>query len=532
MTTESLSEATSESMRWFQASGNGNGIGLTVLSRPDPTSDASSSLSIYVLPKFWRQDIRETPFSEVLVLPDATLTAGQAAICVFEQDVLGMPAALAPSMRLRGGLGEAGFAAEGAPSADSHQSNLPSPTDFEDGAGDPLWQEVLAPRSFPAIAAAPSAEVVSGFWNLIRDEVRPIFNSPNAGALLSLDDPSARRFFIEHFLSWTRQQVARRRPLFAAIQDPLPAVRGRILVPELIQRTAHRRLPIWCEYDSLSSDTLMWQAIRRAVMICAQEVEDCLSVLEVALDCDASLGDVSVSSVADCLAQESSVGPGIRDQHLLSLYQSALAIIREDTLLALPSTEEQEGLLFAFKIPTSTVWERLIGEAVDSTGSFKADRQIASRALFETTHGGKGTRGKSVDIGVLRAGAESQSPALLLDAKYKAAKSSLLQSSMNDQYQIYAYANLWEAPAFLVYPTREADTPKLRISQAKKNLGRIAGVLHLPFPKPGQSSIPEKPSVLESVLERALRPPGTYSPLQRAWPSAGGQPRVQRRKLA
>ncbi|WP_254910521.1 McrC family protein [Gulosibacter sp. 10] len=467
---------------WFQASERGNGIGLTVLQRKAADRADPQWLFVYVLPKLWRESGGR---SVVVRLDDPA--ARHTTIAVHEQDILGLPLAWGAVLRDAILVGREPEPVDGE-----------EPTEEEDaGVRDRLWTEVVDPRMEASPAGDCDERTRDGFWKLIEEEATVLLVDPPPGASVLLGDPAARRTYLRLFLQAAGEQVARRRPEFISTTEPLNTVRGRLLADRLVQRAARRTVPVWCEFDSLTADTRMWQAVRRAAMVCAAEMGEDADLLELAMEVDARLNDVAIESIAEVLAQANEVAAAVRERQLKSLHRVATAILRHEVLLAEPSDADAEGLVFMFKVPTSEVWERLVAEAVNTTGAYRAVRHPEGKALFAA-----GVR-KAVDIAVYRGGADGRL-ALVLDGKYKRAPGGLRAADMKDQYQIYAYANLWGVPALLAYPgSGPSARSRARMSAALENRGERSGIVELPFPRPGERAIPATAAELVEVLDRA-----------------------------
>lgn len=375
----------------------------------------------------------------------------------------------------------------------------------EDGVKDGLWTPSLPPTITACTPDPTLVNSLDGFWELIRDELQPIVSDPPPGISILLHEPSARQAFMKLFLRLAELQVARRKPEFVSVAESLGSIRGRLLVNELVKRKATRRLPVWCEFDALDANNLVWQAIRHAVGRCSQEISGAGKFVDLALEIDARLSDVTIGSMSEIVRSPMQDRTRQGNQALLAVYRMALAILTDQALIARPAPEEADGAVFTFKIATSGVWERLVSLAVDSTRNYRVINSPRLKQLFE-----EGTP-KEVDIHVANCDAPGHS-VLLIDGKYKKAANSVTNASMGDQYQIYAYANLWNAPAVLAYPLTGDSAPSVRMTTAFENRGSQVGAIRLPFPKPGQTKIPVKPIDIERLLNLIVHIPEIDEP--------------------
>lgn len=484
-------------MAWFQASEQGNGIGLTVLRATSARLGIKQSLFIYVLPKFWRETIAPATTSQTWLLDTDDLAYERTTISLYERDILGLPEAWGEVLRKAVTEASDESYSEDSGASQNPEHNLKEvDIEAEDGTRDRLWREVVDLRTKCSKAVVGGRQTIDGFWQLIKDEISPILADPPPGISVLIEEPSARRAYLEFFLDAARNHIARRRPEFRPSIEALNAIRGRMLVPELVRRSAYRTLPVWCEFDSLTADTHVWQAIRRAVIACANEMSNDSHLLDLALESDARLSDVPIESIPVILATAATEAPTIRDRDLRAVHRVALAILRHEVLLAEPARDESDGLVFMFKVATSRIWERLVAEAVNSTKKYVAIRNPDGKRIF--ANGEK----KCVDIAVYDRESNGDL-VLILDGKYKSAPASISNAAMGDQYQIYAYANLWGVPAFLVYPGGlAANIPRSEISVALVNHGGHAGIVQLAFPEPGKKAAPVEQKVITELLDR------------------------------
>lgn len=469
---------TDEKYSWFQASSRGNGIGLTVLKSTESYDAESHLIFIYVLPKVWR-NFEESDFRpKAWVMPLNSDMQTMQTLVLYEMDYLGLQERWAQALNNVCSTDVTGQSAES----------------DDEGAKDALWTRSLSPRMDINYAGKTSATDLAGFWELIRTQLLPIVSDPPPGVSVLLSEPAAHEEFKTLFLRLAEVQVAVRKPEFVSISEALGAVRGRVLVNELIRRKASRSYPLWCEFDALEADNQIWQAIRHAVERCLQTIQGDGESIDLALEIDARLNDVSLSSVGEVVRRRPIAILRTGNRQLLTVYRMALAILNDQIMLGQPEDEVADGAVFTFKVATSNLWEQLIANAVNSTRNYRAIRKPGTKSLFQ------GGMGKEVDIHVATSDAHERTT-LLIDGKYKQPVGGVTNSSMSDQYQIYAYANLWAAPGVLAYPSACDSLPTVRMVTALENRGSRAGIIHLPFPRPGQSKLPIEADTLEHLLD-------------------------------
>lgn len=484
--------------QWFQASGRGNGVGLTALREP-----GGGELLLHVLPKFWRQNQ-----TRAWSLPDEEWPEGEARhAVVYEGDRVRVPNRWAESL---GRVRKAGAAAvEDAIDPETEVTLEDSP---EMGARDALWARTIAQRtSEPLSLTEFPPKPVTSLWRLFdsfSDSVLHEFEDEletHLGDPLLQDLPQARPFILRRFIREVENALTRRRPRFVDVAEELMVLRGRVPVASLINRAARNRLPILCEFDDLTGDLVVWQTVRAAVELCSQEFADGDPALEQALLCDAALADVSVVPAPALLMQVRSTEISVR-RDVRTLYQLAVTILRFAHHLTSPG-ERASSAGVELKVTSSGLWERLVARALQSAGlDVHTSGPQRTVGVFEGTT-------KQIDIVVLQGGKR----VLILDAKYKAPpKRGFKDVAMGDAYQLYAYVNRSDCPGLLVYPGSDESLEsrgKLPLALGTKASqtgleGHPVGVLVFPFPQEGQVSCPvsgvDVTSALQGVLEKAV----------------------------
>ncbi|WP_165860363.1 5-methylcytosine restriction system specificity protein McrC [Kocuria tytonicola] len=564
-------------MRFFQASARGNGVGLTVLGRRPSAEDAVSStageadprpdiLVIHILPKLWAGAAERGP---VFRLPASTAEdAGDGVgrgprtleVIIHEQQLL----ALEPEWALS--LAEV--------ARDTLVDDLPLPSpgenpqaggreaetgdvgtgdagtgDTETGETDPLWREVPATAQIreawrgevPELSRRDSgpADPVRFLWNLLSrlgcEPARgPEQREPAPGGVDLLPDlPGLEDLVHRQFLTETERALLHRRPTFLPVTEELGFVRGRMDPQGLIRRTSRRRIPVLCEFDSLSADSFLWQTVRGAVQIAAAESAD-EETRELALTCDAQLRDVSLEPAHGLLSRGV---PGSELQRMLSetqwAYRYARAVLARRHGVDPEESPDMAGVLVNLKYVTSALWEHMVKDYLDGVltrDGLQVEEQHRLAVFFteqEAPDRGGGPRYdpvslKKPDLVVMRLsqtvgqspGAQGQALAVL-DAKYKRLPwGGFAQASMGDQYQLATYAYRLEVPAFLAYPVTRAPSEKdleslvlgdpgatSRQATGSRRSGRLrVGAMALPFPHPAGRSLEQCRADAEHVL--------------------------------
>jgi len=508
--------ATSPQYTWFQASRQGNGIGVSVIARvvrnsPDDPG-VTETVVVHILPKFWRTDdsvVRYlVPFGVDGVPSNLEWTPSPSArhvveALLFEKDWMALPKGdwkpLTEKPDDEGGNQDEDQGTEQSKDAGTEQ--------VEEGASDPLWSEQANPLTGPHEQFQPYSlpdkyepkTYVEGMWAMIdHAKKHNVLRESILGEPLLLDLPELRPVLLRLFLEKVEDAVYGRKPHFTLATEELYTVRGRLPVRELIRRRALHRLPVWCEFDDLTADVEMWQGIRQAVLACATDSDLAKDekAVDLALTCDAQLQDVSIVPPPEILAQADRVTANIKDRTLQDLHRLAMAVLRHELNVA--STQDYgTGVLVNIKVPTSDVWEDIIRQYLKLADyACEADKQDCP--VFS-----KGNS-KKPDIDVLP---DLNHGGLVIDAKYKKAPRNW--GDIVDQYQAYAYARIREMPVFLVYPG-PAGVVKNAVAWAYgkgKSKEQVVGAACLPFPEPDEPMVSASQEVRDAIEEMYKQKP-------------------------
>lgn len=487
---DTLDEQAKPPLRYFQASKLGNGVGLTVLQRETPEGESCRTLTIHVLPKLWSdRDSQGKAF---------TLPTGMGAetfhTFVYEMEVLALDESWASHFSRVAPAG----------------SNELSAEEDEEGKTDPLWSETSA-RSITAPLGVLNLGHANALWSLIHTHnmspapLADRVDLPPAGTSILPDVPELKIQFYRQFLRQAEEAVRQRKPVFLQTQGELNFVRGRMVPKGLIKRKIYHRVPVLCEFDSLTADNHIWQVIRAAVQVVGQ-VED--SYLQThSVEIDAHLRDVGIKTSTVLLGERlsstelSRIGSNLRDAYLL-----ARSILAKQLGVGIEEPTHAGGVIANLKVVSSDLWESIVARhfraEVEADSDAVAEEQ-AELHLYYKADGSTAATAKRPDLVVKRDGKTT-----VYDAKYKFRQQHIGDASMSDQYQLATYAYRLAADAFLVYPHKpgqdslhsEFHLPQPGSPTSGKldaaALGYHVGVLSLPFPSP--ESQPAGTSVLLS----------------------------------
>lgn len=466
-------------LRYFQASKLGNGVGLTVIQRDVTGSDACQTLTIHVLPKLWQtQNTADIAF----VLPNH-ITDSHFHTFVYEMDVIGL---------------EESWALYLAQVTQARDRGLYELEETEEGATDPLWTEVKKrPETQPLIPLNPGE--ADTLWKLVNAKgLEPAVlpdrvDLPPASDSILPDVPQLKIQFYHQFLSQAEEAVRQRKPVFLKTHDELNFVRGRMVPQGLVKRKVQHRMPVLCEYDSLSADSHIWQVIRSAVQITGQEADS--HVQSRSVEVDAHLRDVGNKTPTAVLSERLSstelarVTVSLRNTYLL-----ARSILARQLGIGFEAPVYSGGVIANIKIVSSDLWERLVADYLEEATGLIPNEQLETHLYYDEA-GQPTVRPKRPDLVLMG----SQRP-VVIDAKYKFKRQGIAQAYSSDQYQLTTYAYRLAADAFLAYPCRaEQASVDCKVSylaqpgspsNGKLDNGHLAyriGVLSLPFPSPGAS---------------------------------------------
>lgn len=403
----------------------------------------------------------------------------------------------------------------------------------EVGEKDPLWREVaLTARlrgtlaeDLPSLAPADGAaspmgtNPVSLLWSVI-DHIQGVpatgadrRDPPVGGVDLLPDLPGLEQIVYRQLLARTEDALQHRRPTFLPVSEELAFVRGRMDPQGLIRRSARRRLPVLCEFDSLSADSALWQTVRGAVQIVASEATG-QDDRERALTCDAQLRDVTVEPAHVLLAAGV---PAAQLQRMPAetrlAYRYARAVLARRHGVDPEESAHAAGVVVNLKYPSSMLWEKLVAEYLEAALE-PSGRTVTEQCQLNVFFRGsapsalKPVSAKRPDLVVLEPATpgtgDGPRPLLVVDAKYKPWPAGGFEgASMADQYQLATYAYRMDVDAFLAHPVvtdgREQSADRLVLAESGAPALKPAsehwaprlhiGAVALPFPAPAGWSL-------------------------------------------
>ncbi|WP_185173656.1 5-methylcytosine restriction system specificity protein McrC [Rothia nasimurium] len=463
-------------LRYFQASKLGNGVGLTVLQREVPEGEKCRTLTIHILPKLWRD---EGTYDTVFTLPEGISTETFHTF-VYEMDVIALDESWASHF------------SRVAPAQLQEQSA----DEEEEGATDPLWSETRS-RPYTEPLGVLNTGHANTLWELINTYgMSPVpladkIDLPPSGVSILPDVPELKIQFYRQFLRQAEGAVRQRKPVFLQTQDELNFVRGRMVPQGLIKRKIYHRVPVLCEFDSLTADNHIWQVIRAAVQVTGQVEDRYLQAYSVEID--AHLRDVGIKTSAELLGRRlsstelSRIGSPLRKAYLLarSILAMQLGVGFEEPTYA-------GGVIANLKVVSSDLWEKIVADYVRQSIPQAEVEEQSNLHLYYRADGTPAAKAKKPDI-VLKHGDKT----VVYDAKYKKLRGKNIDDAlMGDQYQLATYAYRLAADAFLVYPHKPGQEPlhsEFYLSKpGSPASGRLdlealshrIGVLSLPFPGP------------------------------------------------
>lgn len=475
---DTLGEQAKPPLRYFQASKLGNGVGLTVLQRDASEGESCRTLTIHVLPKLW--SVRDS-HGKAFTLPTG-MSAETFHTFVYEMEVLALDESWASHFSRVAPAG----------------SNENSADEDEEGKTDPLWSETSA-RSMTEPLGVLDLGNANTLWKLIHTHnmspapLADRVDLPPSGASILPDVPELKIQFYRQFLRQAEEAVRQRKPVFLQTQDELNFVRGRMVPQGLIKRKIYHRVPVLCEFDSLTADNHIWQVIRAAVQVVGQVEDQYLQTFSVELD--AHLRDVGLKTAAELLGERlSSTELSRIGSHLRKAYLLARSILAKQLGVGFEEPTYAGGVIANLKVVSSDLWEKIVADYLrQSIPQAEMEEQVDLH-LYYKADGAPAAKAKRPDI-VLKHGHSTT----VYDAKYKFRQKHIGEASMVDQYQLATYAYRLASDAFLVYPHKpgqellqsEFHLPKSGSpASGKLDVGELThrvGVLSLPFPSPDSS---------------------------------------------
>lgn len=511
----------SEQLRYFQVSGRGNGIGVTVLRRnPDVVTVGPTTLTLHIFPKFWsdyfdkkakwandkEKEQKVEDYKLVRKLPGSFNTeAKNWHTYLYEMDILALSEDWAKCLGLVANkTSDKNIDSDGLQLTDE---------DIEIGEKDPLWKEIIDPSAdeFDELLELEKTEA-NFMWELLAEhgmepQVVPKHKElPPTSMDLLPDVPALQEVFYTQFTYAVKEAIRHRKPVFLPVQEELGFVRGRMVPQGLVDRKVRGRLPVLCEYDALTTDSYVWQVIRAATQAVATSKNEV--TVESAIEIDAQIRDISLISVSTLLTNRASSSDlGRMQPSLKTAYLLGRAILNHQFGAGTEEPVSEAGVIANIKYTSSKLWEKIVADYLlqDSQGCTVQEQQELY-TFYEKPDGQSIGHPKTPDIVATR---KTDNKVVVLDAKYKFAKNNISQATMGDQYQLMTYSYRMDCDAFLAYPTSgEASIPEAYYlappgygvkNNAKGDWHRI-GVLSLPFPSPDRDSFELSPTQRDKIF--------------------------------
>ena len=485
-------------VRYFQASARGNGVGVTILKHTHPQPGAVHTLVIHVLPKLWCKQWVSAEQPEVIAPfnvkiapeaggqlasvqdPESSLYEhsddGTLSLYVYETEILVLPKPWAGYLETVSG-----------------SALPPHDDDNEGGASDPLWTALEYPeKPVYAVAATVCGRVlgpatarenmdfsaggqgtgwqkVSLLWRMLAEhhEEQAIIQGHRditpQGSELFPHIPSLKEAMYRVFVDSSGQALAHRRPVFEPEVDELLFVRGRMLPRELVNRRINRRIGVVCEFDSLTTDTHLWQMIRAGLQQVATHAAD-NEVVDDALGYESVLRDVSTQNIRSLLTETLSPAFAMRlSAQTLRAYHYAQSILSQQYGFGLSDSPYEAGVLANIKFDTSSLWRKMLVRALTDTGlEVRVESPVGM--LYH-----RNAEGRQQGVAFAKPDMMLYSRDILvatLDGRYIAYCEDLTQLPEHERYRMLAVAYRTGADGYTAYP----------VAHGPGTLGRILTV--------------------------------------------------------
>lgn len=457
-----------ETTRWFQASGRGNGVGLTVLRAPAmPDSEEYQTLIFHILPKLWRPD--DTKAKSFILSQEAFTSSRESHYTLYEQDIIGVSDPYLVSLLTT--------LVEKAPT-ESATADLKEQDGLTDEKTEsrlsPLWSVTSAPKKAgvhkPLIPAnKQDMEAPEALWAMLdayQVKIEPIPTSKDfgsAGTAMFASSKFMKKFVYMRFIEEAIVALRDRRPQYVLHTDEIATVKGRMTPEGLIRRAITGSPKIECEFDELTTDNHIWQVIRAATELCVPELKEHhlagkKTSYAKALLVAAQLRDVTITSRHALIAQATHYKvPRQESLAVRKSYELARAIL-QTRFNATVNKKEGPGVVANLKYSMYGLWEQLVQEQFNRVENTEAKRkaQVKPIHVFYGRADGRWRGaldgGKEPDVVVTY-----DESTFYVDAKYKANELGITKAGMGDQYQMATYALRTKRNVYLAYPTCNAD---------------------------------------------------------------------------
>ena len=438
-------------VRYFQASARGNGVGVTILKHTHPQPGAVHTLVIHVLPKLWCKQWVSAEQPEVIAPfnvkiapeaggqfasvqdPESSLYEhsddGTLSLYVYETEILVLPKPWAEKPVYAVAATVCGRVLGPA----TARENM----DFSAGGQGTGWQKV------------------SLLWRMLAEhhEEQAIIQGHRditpQGSELFPHIPSLKEAMYRVFVDSSGQALAHRRPVFEPEVDELLFVRGRMLPRELVNRRINRRIGVVCEFDSLTTDTHLWQMIRAGLQQVATHAAD-NEVVDDALGYESVLRDVSTQNIRSLLTETLSPAFAMRlSAQTLRAYHYAQSILSQQYGFGLSDSPYEAGVLANIKFDTSSLWRKMLVRALTDTGlEVRVESPVGM--LYH-----RNAEGRQQGVAFAKPDMMLYSRGILvatLDGRYTTYCEDLMQRSEHERYRMLAVAYRTGADGYTAYP--------------------------------------------------------------------------------
>lgn len=400
----------------FRASPTGKVIGAAVLT-------GSTTLVVTVLPKVWRGSA--TP----RLTEQHVVEGGTAFVSLHEGDALRLTGAGALLGALAAGLSQS------------------SATDL--GASGALLQLAqITPADF--VPAAPEPDGGVALLDLLNLLDRARFASGDRDVVGGIDrHPVLRLLLHRRYLAALEPLMDGVRPTYVEHQDTLATPRGRMLDRSLAFHAQTGWPHVECRFDEHSFDTPLLRVLRAGLQVVVHASTPAqLSTLSLQTRTRAArlarrMPQVALVNRAAAIQAGRMLRLSRFDQPWADALRLGMDVLRDVSYGMAPDAETVT--VHELLVPTATLWERVVGEALQRTPRIRtvavadgaASDDVHARAPW-TAPGRTGTEGPDRRPDFM---AEDQGGAAwCIDAKYKWRPS--LAPTSADGYQLFAYSHL------------------------------------------------------------------------------------------
>lgn len=489
---------------YFQAGVAGQRAGVTIVTLGESRNTGAPrtgvrTLAIHVLPKVWspngRRNVVAPLTGNTSKLVDLLDDSGCLHVYLYEREVLKLPA-----------IWQDPFSGAVGPEHEPSESNKRADTASVDLWNRPTGAVEKHPVDFTIERIArPNSDKdfapIRQFWRILEHyRQEPVTDStardipPQGVGVFSRIDWLQESVY-RKFLSLCTEALAHRRPRFEPEVDELGFVRGRMVLDKLIDRQATRRTDVVCEFDSLTTDTHLWQVIRAALQRVAMQAKS-TDLGEEALGYEATLSDVSVHNAQTLLNERLSPAfmARIPEQQVLA-YKYARSILAQQYGFGFDKDPYEAGVITNVKYDTTILWETMLEKAfthdlppleysLSTLPKFSYIRRLSTNTKILKN---------PIEIrpGFVVRDNNTHHPVCVLDATYGPLPKDFDNISEDDFNRILQYAYRVGCHAHLVFPDlMYRNTPlDMAYTGSPSGVDFHLGIFSAKFPEPGDKSV-------------------------------------------